>query len=35
MGDIFYLFREGKPPKECFGLVPVGAPPTTYWMFRP
>jgi esterase/lipase superfamily enzyme len=36
LSDIFYLFREGKPPGERFGMRRVVAPDgRTYWAFAP
>ena len=33
--DLYNLIMHGHPPRERFGLLEQGNPPSTYWMMRP
>ena len=35
VSDLHVLLRDGKPPRERFGLRPAGAAPRQYWRFVP
>jgi esterase/lipase superfamily enzyme len=35
LSDMFYVLREGKPPDQRFGLMPMTRGGDKYWIFRP